>query len=241
MDLKPADDETLDSFFHGRIRILQSKKGYRFSVDAPLLADFIRPRAQDELLELGTGSGVVSLLLSLKPFRHITALEVQRSLFTLARKNVRLNGLEKRITVCHRDLRDYTPDRLFDLIFSNPPYHGRGKGVLSGSTEKSIAKHELKCDISDIMRKTAELLKPDGRACFVFPCARREEMGDALRAQGLGMRRVREVKPRADRPPNLFLSEAARGEQAVHTEPPLVLFREDGEYTRDAREIFAGR
>lgn len=241
MDLKPADNETLDSFYHGRIQILQSKRGYRFSVDAPLLADFIHPRAQDELLELGTGSGIVSLLLSLKPFRHITALEVQRSLFALAKKNVRLNGLENRITVCHQDLREYTTDRRFDLIFSNPPYHSRGRGVLSGSKEKSIAKHELKCDISDIMRKTAEMLKPDGRACFVFPYARKEDLGSALRAQGLDMRRVRDVKPRADRPPNLFLSEAARGNQAAQAEPPLVLFREDGEYTREAREIFAGR
>jgi tRNA1Val (adenine37-N6)-methyltransferase len=241
MDLKPAEDETLDSFFHGRIQILQNKKGYRFSVDAPLLADFIRPRAQDELLELGTGSGIISLLLSIKPFRHITALEVQGGLFALAQKNVRLNGLEKRISVLRQDLREFSSDLRFDLIFSNPPYYNRGRGMLSDSPEKSIAKHELKCDISDIMRKTAELLKPEGRACFVYPHGRKTDFVSALHAQGFEIRRERDVRPRADRPPNLFLSEAAWGPQPAHVEPPLVLFLEDGEYTQEAREIFAGR
>src|SRR5512137_544956 len=105
------DAETLDTFFHGRVRILQPKKGYRFSVDAPLLADFIRPRPEDAALELGTGSGVISLLLSLKPLRKITALEIQPGLAGLARRNVELNGLGGRIEVVEADLRTYKPGR----------------------------------------------------------------------------------------------------------------------------------
>ena len=115
------DDETLDAFYHGRVRVLQKKKGYRFSVDAPLLADFIRTRADDEALDLGTGSGIISLLLSVKPFRRIAALEIQAGLADLARRNVEINGLGDRIEVVEGDLRAYEPGRRFDLIFSNPP------------------------------------------------------------------------------------------------------------------------
>ncbi|MCX6574654.1 MAG: methyltransferase, partial [Candidatus Aminicenantes bacterium] len=118
----PREGETLDAFYHGRVRILQKKNGYRFSVDAPLLADFIRTRPEDEALELGTGSGVISLLLSVKAFRRITALELQAGLADLARRNVELNGLGGRIEIVEADLRTYEPGRTFDLIFSNPPY-----------------------------------------------------------------------------------------------------------------------
>jgi len=94
-----GNNETQDTFYHGRISILQKKKGFRFSIDAPLLADFIRTKQSDELLELGAGNGVISLLLSIKPFKHITALEIQKSLFDLAKRSIRLNQLEHKITI----------------------------------------------------------------------------------------------------------------------------------------------
>ncbi|MFA9453043.1 MAG: tRNA1(Val) (adenine(37)-N6)-methyltransferase [Candidatus Aminicenantaceae bacterium] len=241
MDLKPADDETLDRFYHGRIRVLQRKRGYRFSVDAPLLADFIHPRADDEGLELGTGSGIIALLLSINPFRHITGLEVQPTLFELAAKNVRLNGLEGRITVLQQDLVSFSPSCTYDLIFANPPYHARGRGNLSGSIEKSVAKHELKCDIFAIMRKTAELLSPGGRACFIFPVARRAEFSAAATESELRLRRERTVRPRSGERPNLFLTEFGLSAEAPRIERPLVLLGKSGEYTREARQIFAGR
>ena len=111
----PRDGETLDTFYRGRVRVLQRKKGYRFSVDAPLLADFIRPRPEDDALELGAGSGIISLLLSVKPFRSITALEVQAGLAGLARRNVELNGLGGRIRIIETDLRTYEPGPTFDV------------------------------------------------------------------------------------------------------------------------------
>src|SRR5512136_754882 len=101
------DGETLDTFYRGRIRILQRRKGYRFAVDAPLLADFIRTRPDDEALELGAGNGVISLLLSVKPFKRITAVEIQEGPAELARRNVELNGLGDRIAIVRADLRTY--------------------------------------------------------------------------------------------------------------------------------------
>lgn len=250
------DGETLGTFYHGRVSVLQKKKGYRFSVDAPLLADFIRTRGEDEALDIGTGSGVISLLLSVKPFRRIVALEIQESLADLARRNVELNGLGDRIEVVHADLRTYEPGRRFDLIFSNPPYIPKSTGFLSRSAERSAAKHELHGDIDVVIAKTAEWLRPDGRACFVYPEKRRVDFARAAARWGFRIRRFRQVLPRLGETANLFLVElghaaetdvafiaGARSESEGRSEviPPLVLFGPDGKYTEEAEAIFSGR
>ena len=233
------DGETLDAFYRGRIRILQSRKGYRFSVDAPLLADFIRTRPGDEALEIGTGNGVISLLLSVKPFKRITAVEIQPGLAGLAERNVELNGLGGRIEVVRADLRTYDPGRTFDLIFSNPPYIRKSSGYLSASAERSAAKHELHGGIGEILGRTAEWLAPEGRACFVYPEKRRPDFLAAAGESGLAVRRLRFVHPRAGEPPNLFLIELGHAAQS-ELMPPLVLFAPDGKYTPEADAIFAG-
>lgn len=242
-EIRPAADETLDSFYHGRIRILQKKRGYRFSVDAPLLADFIRTRPGDELLEIGTGCGVIALLLSLKPFRSLIALEVQAELADLARRNVALNGLQDRITVLPTDVRDFAPGRRFDVVFSNPPYVRARGGHLSRSLQRSAAKHELRGTIFDIMRKTRELLKEGGRAYFIFPERRRQDLMTAAKEADLGLRALRAVRPRAGEPANLVLVELgpAAGTGEATTLPPLILFGDEGAYTAEAERVFAGR
>jgi tRNA1Val (adenine37-N6)-methyltransferase len=234
------DGETLDAFYRGRFRILQSKKGYRFSVDAPLLADFIRTRPEDEALELGTGNGVISILLSVKPFKGITALEIQPGLAGLARRNVVLNGLGGRIEVVEADLRTYEPGRTFDLIFSNPPYIRRSTGFLSASAERSAAKHELHGDIADILKRTAEWLAPGGRAAFVYPEARRPDFLAAAGKSGLAVRRLRFVHPRTGEPPNLFLIELGHADGEHELMSPLILFGPDDKYTAAAEAVFSG-
>jgi tRNA1Val (adenine37-N6)-methyltransferase len=255
--------ETLDTFYHGRIRVLQTKKGYRFSVDAPLLADFIRTRPDDEALELGTGNGIIALLLSIKLFKRITAVEIQEGPAELARRNVVLNGLDGRIEVVTADWRTFEPGRTYDLIFSNPPYIRRSTGFLSASAEKSAAKHELHGGIVEVLKKTAELLSPGGRACFVYPEKRRADFLAAAGECGLQVRRLRFVNAREGEPPNLFLIELDRagakaGDSRVDVQgtgprqgpsdvspqtqlmTPLVLFGPDGKYTADAEAVFSG-
>lgn len=234
------DDETLDTFHRGRVLVLQKKRGYRFSVDAPLLADFIRIGEADEALEIGTGSGIVALLLAGKPFGRITALEIQPELADLARRNVALNGLENRVEIVEGDFRSYEPGKRFDLVFSNPPWIRTASGFLSRSAEKSAAKHELHGGIGDVLVKTAEWLEPEGRACFVYPEKRREDFARAADRAGFRILRFRYVRPREGEPANLFLVEL--GFAVVHPEimPPLVLFGPDGRYTATAEAIFSG-
>jgi len=237
----PIEDETLDSFFHGRILVGQKKKGYRFAVDAPLLAAFIETRAEDELCELGTGCGIIPLLLGVRPFRHITALEVQGPLADLARRNVKRNNLEGRITVVRADFREFRPRRRFDVVFSNPPYIKKKQGFLSLSEEKSVAKHEIKCDILEVMQTAGELLKKDGRAYFIFPEKRRRDLEEAAAAAGLRVTSLRFVHPRRGEPANLFLARCGFEAGRTETRAPLVLLKADGRYTAEAKRIFAGR
>jgi len=235
-----GEDETLDSFYHGRILVIQKKKGYRFSVDAPLLADFIQTHASDSVLEIGAGSGIVSLLLSVKPFRRLLCLEVQRSLAELAERNIRLNRLEGRIRVVEKDLRQFRPRIKFDVIFSNPPYIKAGTGMPSRSAEKAIAKHEIKCDIFDIMRLTGRLLKKNGRAYFIYAATRSEDFRRALDEQKMKIRTLRWVFPRPDRPARWFLAECDFGASASTILPPLIVHDEKGQYTGEMERIFAG-
>ena len=236
-----AKDETLDTFYSGRILVLQKKKGYRFSVDAPLLADFVRTKASDELLELGTGNGIISLLLSIKPFKTITAVEIQKSLADLARRNVKLNSLEEKIQIIEEDLRAFQPEKKFDVIFSNPPYIKEETGHLSPSAEKSVAKHELKCNINDIVKKTQELLRAEGRADFIYPACRRDDFTRALKAYGLEIKTMRFILPRKGTPPNLFLAEVGFSSQKPELLPPFILYDDKGEYTPEANKVFQGR
>jgi tRNA1Val (adenine37-N6)-methyltransferase len=236
-------DETRNTFYHGRILVYQKKRGYRFSVDAPLLADFIQTEKKDVCIELGTGSGIISLLLSSKPFLHITAVEIQGSLAELAQRNVQLNRLQKRIRVVHADFLDFRPPQNFDVVCSNPPYIKTQAGRLSSTPEKSIAKHEVKCDILGVMQKTAALLKKNGRAYFVFTAKREPEFVHAAEKAGLRVKTKRLVYPKKGARPNFLLSQCVFSRAGMDEQilPPLFLFEGEGEYTPEAKEIFTGR
>jgi tRNA1Val (adenine37-N6)-methyltransferase len=234
-------DETQDTFYHGRILVYQKKEGYRFAVDAPLLADFIQTKNTDRCLELGTGCGIISLLMSIKPFLHITALEIQESLAELARKNVQLNLLEKRIRIIHADFLGFRPPKKFDVVFSNPPYIKAQAGRMSATPEKWVAKHEVKCDILGVMQKTAALLKKRGRAYFIFTAKRIPEFTKAVGKAGLVVQAERLVYPRKGSPPNFLLSQCVFPPSETRILSPLFLFDETGKYTSEAKEIFTGR
>lgn len=236
-----AEDETLDTFYLGRIFLLQKRDGYRFSVDAPLLADFIKTKTTDELLELGTGNGVISLLLSLKPFKKITAIEIQEALANLAKRNVILNKLEDKINVVQLDLRQFHSKKKFDVIFSNPPYIKKKRGQLSPLLEKSIAKHELKCDIFEVMKKTAELLRKRGKAYFIFPASREDDFRAAVRTHNLRIKSWRYIFNYQRQKPILFLAECNFRAKRITILPPLILYDKEGNYTQEARAIFSGR
>ncbi len=233
--------DTLDTFYKGRVVVRQKKDGYRFALDAPLLADFVRTKPGERLLELGTGSGIIALLIGGRRFAHLTALEIQPSLAALARRNVRLNGLAERVSIARADFRRYRPSRRFDVVFSNPPYIRKGTGFLSSTAEKSVAKHEIKCDILGVMEAASRCLETNGRAYFVYPAARTADFAAAAAASGLFVRRRRFVLPRAGEPAGLFLAECRHERGPLRTLAPLVLRDAENRDTPEARRIYEGR
>jgi tRNA1Val (adenine37-N6)-methyltransferase len=238
-------DETVDDFFRGRVRLIQPKKGYRFATDAPLLAAFAAIRPGDEVCELGTGNGVVAVLLGFKPFRRLTAVEIQPRLADLARRNAAENGLSGRVEVVEADLRTWRPDRRFDVVVSNPPYHRKRSGFPCPDPEKAIAKHEVTCDINEIMRAVSDLLKPGGRAYFIYPAGREADFRRAAEARGLRTAAIRRIVPREGEAPNHFLAQLGRAAAGAGPEivrPPLVLHPgSDGGFGPEAQAMLEGR
>jgi tRNA1Val (adenine37-N6)-methyltransferase len=244
MDASLRPDESLDDFYRGRVRLIQPRKGYRFATDAPLLAAFAEVRPGDEVCDLGTGNGVVAVLLGFKPFHRLTAVEIQPRLADMARRNVLGNGLSSRVEVVEADLRVWRPGRRFDVIVANPPYHEQKTGFPCPDPEKAIAKHEVKCDIRGLMRAVSELLTAAGRAYFVYPAARESDFRRAAEAFGLKPVRLRRIHPRKGGRPNHFLAElrfAAAFPGGETILPPLVLHpASGGGFTPEAGAMLEG-
>lgn len=221
-----AGGETLDTIC-GDIRVLQPARGYRFTLDPLLLARFAAARCpRGKTVDLGTGSGVIALVLARRYGRKdITALELQPRLYELAARSVLINGLERDVTVVLGDLRDAARTLgagAFAQVVCNPPYQARGAGTASAQDERAIARSELRCSMGDVAAAAAALLREGGELCLSYRANRLAELLEALRSRRLEPRRLRLVHPRVDRPASLSLVAAVKGARAaMEVEPPL--------------------
>ncbi|HEY8210397.1 MAG TPA: methyltransferase [Myxococcaceae bacterium] len=223
-----AGGETLDTIC-GDIRILQPVRGERFTLDPLLLAHFAaahRPRGKT--VDLGTGSGVIALVLARRFGRQgITALELQPRLYALAARNVALNGLEREVAVVLGDLRHAARTLgagAFAQVVCNPPYHPCAAGPPSAHGERAIARSEVACSLGDVAASAALLLREGGELCLSHRAGRLAELLEALRARRLEPRRLRLVHPRVGRPATVALVGAVKGGRGeLEVEPPLYL------------------
>lgn len=226
--LAPGPDETLDSV--GSVRILQRRGGYRFTLDAVLLADFaVAGGAPRRAVDLGAGSGVIGLSVATRtPLDALSLVEIQPGLASLSRRNALLNGIDV-AHVIEADLRrlsDDAPSGEWDLVLSNPPWFEVGRYRLNPESEKAIARHELACTIADVAHAARRLMTPDGRVAVVLPVHRLSDAFTALAAAELHPSRMRFVHPRVDEPANTFLLEAVTTKRELVVEPPLVVHPE---------------
>ena len=235
--------ERLDDLQNHGLMILQKVKGYRFGMDAVLLAHFARIPRGGQIADLGTGSGVLPLLMSQRePTARFFAFENQPELADMARRSVALNGLQDRIDVRCGDLRN-APDTLgpgsLDGIACNPPYGRRDTADASIRDARRQACHETDCSLRELAETCDTLLKNRGRLWLCFPAARMPELTDALRACRLEPKRARMVCARADIPPYLFLMEAVKNAKpSLLWLPTLTVCREDGTETEEIRRIY---
>ncbi len=214
MNLLPSPDETLDTFFNGKLQIIQKKKGYRFSMDAVLLSQFIKIRKNERVMDLGTGCGILPLLLSHTTKAHsFVGVEIQKGLAECAEKNVVLNHLEDRISILMQDFRELKetfPPGSFDVVLSNPPYRKYRTGRINPSIEKAIARHEIKGTLEDLISIASYLLPPKGRCYTIFPALRTVDLLMALRDGKLEPKRLQFVHPRIGEEAKFILTESIK-------------------------------
>jgi tRNA1Val (adenine37-N6)-methyltransferase len=236
-------EETLDTLFDGNLKILQSKEGYRFSIDALLVAHFCSPRPKDRIVDLGTGCGIIPLILAYRTMNvEIIGVELQPSLASLARRNVALNGFTRRIQILEIDLKDLrSPENreAFDLVLSNPPYYEVGAGRMNPQAEKAVARHEVFTNLEDLLLSASHLLPEKGRLVMIYPASRASDLIQKLGQRRMEPKRLQFVHSRAKDAARFILIEARKeGQTQVEISPPLFLYDEKGDYTPEARQVF---
>jgi tRNA1Val (adenine37-N6)-methyltransferase len=226
----------------GIVTIMQQKKGARFNLDSLLLADFCRVKPWDRILEPGTGTGIVSLLLARKnPRSNVVAIERQAALARVCRINIAQNGLEDRITLLEQDLRTVKSSlkaSTYDVIVANPPYTRTGAGKQSPGEERASSRQERFGDLAawlDLQR----FLKNKGRYVLVFPAERLADLLVALRARALEPKLLRFVHPASGKPASLVLVEALKAAgPGLRALPPLFVHDDSGGYSAELKELY---
>ncbi len=234
---------TEDTFFNGRIKVFQHRKGYRFSIDAVLLAAFSAPEAGDRIVDLGTGCGIIPLILG---HRHLSAsiagIEIQPELAALAVQNVEANGLIERVTIICGDMRFLSIQDVsgpVDLVISNPPYRKDRSGRVNPHPQRAVARHEILATLQDVTDAAARLLGIGGRFAIVYPAERITDLLTNLRSAGIEPKHIQTVHAQAHDPGRLVLVSGIKGGRpgaAVHE--PLVICRPDGMYTDRVQAMF---
>ena len=234
---------TSDSFFNGRIQIRQDRTGYRFSIDAVLLAHHVRPRPGDRVLDLGTGCGIVPLILA---FRHpditIYGIEIQRELSDLGVLNVRNNRMLDRITILCQDMRKLKSTMIagpVDLVVCNPPYRRSESGRLNPNHQRAVARHEIKATLPDVITAARRMLRTAGKFIAIYAAERAVEFFTQMHANGIEPKMLRSIHSSRDTAAKLVVVEGVKGGRpGTSIAPPLILYDEEGNYTPEVLHMF---
>lgn len=235
--------ERLDDLQIKGYEIIQSPGRFCFGMDAVLLSSYAKIRNRELALDLGTGTGILPILLEAKnEGEHYTGLEIQEESADMARRSVSHNGLEDKIDIVTGDIKEASGifgAASFHVITTNPPYMIGEHGLKNEKEALYIARHEALCTLDDILRESARLLKPKGRFYMVHRSFRLPEILAKMSAYGIEPKRMRLVYPYIDKEPNMVLLEGLRGGRPrMQVEPPLIVYQKDGEYTEELMKIY---
>ena len=238
-----GEDERIDDLQRNGYRIIQKKKGFCFGMDAVLLSGFAQVKDGEVAVDLGTGTGIIPILLEAKTKgKHFTGLEIQKEVAEMAERSVRLNHLEDRVDIVRGDIKEAS--RLFgkasfDVVTSNPPYMNDNHGLKNPDLPKAIARHEVFCTLDDVCREASLLLRSGGRFYMVHRPHRLAEIITALKTYRLEPKRMKLVHPFADKDANMVLIEAVRGGRSMmKVEAPVIVYQKPGLYTQEIYDIY---
>ncbi len=236
-------DERVDDLHRNNYQIIQNTKKFCFGMDGVLLSGFARVLSGEVVLDLGTGTGIIPILLEAKTEgRHFTGLEIQAESSDMARRSIALNQLEDKIDIVTGDIKEASKIfglASFDVVTCNPPYMNHSHGVVNPGEAKAIARHEILCTLEDVIRETVRCLRPNGRFYLVHRPYRLVEIINTLSGYKLEPKRMKFVHPYLEKEPNMVLIECIKGGRSnLIVEPPLIVYKEPKVYTREIYDIY---
>ena len=237
------ENERIDDLQRNHYRIIQDPERFCFGMDAVLLSGFAKAKEGDNVLDLGTGTGIIPILMEAKTrATHFTGLEIQSESADMAARSVKLNHLEEKIEIVTGDIKEAVSlfgAASFDVVTCNPPYMTEHHGLTNPKAPKAIARHELLCTLEDVISQAARLLKPGGNFYLVHRPFRLADIIVLLRQYKMEPKRMKMVYPFINKEPNMVLIEANRGGRArMSVEKPLIVYREPGVYTDEIYDIY---
>lgn len=228
---------TIDSI--GNLKICQPLKGYRFSVDSIILANFVKLKTLDNVADLGAGTGIIGMIIAKRyPAGKIKLIEIQQELVELAKKNIELNDLTERVEILCIDAKNFTEEN-YDLIITNPPFRRPGTGRISPKEEKALARHEFSLSLEDIAKVAKKSLKHKGRLYMIHLSERLSDIVRVLTKYSLEVKRLRFVHSRITTEAKMVLIEAVKGGKPyLKVAPPLFIYKKNSEYSDEMKEIY---
>ena len=243
MTIELKEGERLDELHRNGWQIIQNSHKFCFGMDAVLLSGFARVKTGERVLDLGTGTGIIPILLRGKTEgRDFTGLEIQEESADMARRSVAYNHLEESVSIVTGDIKEAAAlfaAASFDVVTCNPPYMTGNHGLVNPKQSKAIARHEILCTLEDVVGQTAKVLRPGGRFYLVHRPFRLAEILTLLVRYKLEPKRMRLVYPFVDKEPNMVLIEALSGAKSrITVEKPLIVYKEQGVYTDEIYDIY---
>lgn len=236
------DGTTTDAFFNGKLTVLQPRDGYRFSIDAILLAAAHEPKSGQKIVDLGTGCGIIPLILAHRhPDLRIFGVEMQPDLADLACSNVERNRMADRIRILQTDMRMLAPGQIdgpADLVVSNPPYRKAESGRINPNTQRAIARHEIHLTLEQLLQTVRRILRTGGRFLTIYPAERAVDLLDLMRDNDLEPKRMTAIHSRRSESAKLILVHGImHGNPGLIIDPPLVIYRTDGTFTDEVQAL----
>lgn len=237
------DRLTRDTFFNGKVTVKQERVGYRFSIDAVILAHRIRPKPGERVVDLGTGCGIVPLIVTYRhPATHMFGIEIQKELADIADVNVRDNGMQETVRIFHRDMRTIRPAMFqgpVDIVVSNPPFRKTASGRINPNQQRAVARHEIRVTLLSVVKAASDILRTGGLFVLVYTSERLPELVQHMRSCRIEPKNVRFIHSRKDSESKLMMMEGIKqGRPGLKVGPPIIVYGEDGTYTEEVDTMF---
>ena len=244
MEVILRENEKIEDLQCNGLKIIQNKKWFCFGMDAVLLTNYCDIKNNSKVVDLGTGTGIIPILLSGKRnYSKAYGVEIQPEVAEMAERSVKLNNLQGKIEILNIDLKsslDYLEANSFDAVISNPPYKLYNSGIINPEDKKAISRHEIKAVLEDVICIASRLLKQYGRFYMVHRPDRLADIMCLLRKYRLEPKQIRFVHPKAAAKPNMILIRASKnGNPELKFDPPLYIYDDEGNYTEDVYEIYS--